>query len=149
MKSIQFFENIIRDFEKIFVEFKDVKVKFKSNDFFCGMCVGEPYGEYYFIGKMRYKLTKTKSIILNQQSPNIVFTFLHECSHVITPQYERKVKNEWIRLDHSDKFYVNFMKIIEIANHLGIIELRCTIKELKKLDDSNANTKSDLARFTK
>ena len=149
MPPIQFFENIIKNLEKIFIEFKDVEIKFKSNKYFCGMCVANTYGEYYYIGKMRYKLTKTKSIILNQDAPNIMFTFLHECTHVITPEYERKVKDKWIRLDHSDKFYTNFMKIIQIANQLKIIELNCTIKELKKLDDSNANIKSDLSRFIK
>lgn len=147
MYSIHFFENIIKNLEKIFVEFKDVKIKFKSNELFYGMCIGESYGEYYYIGKMRYRLTRIKSIILNPNKPNILFTFLHECSHVITPNYERKVKNQWIRLDHSDKFYINFNKIIKIANDLKIINLNCTIKELKKLDDSNANIKSDYTRF--
>lgn len=148
MYSAQFFESIIKNFEKVFVEFKNVKIKFKSNEYFCGMCVSEPYGEYFYIGKMRYRLTKIKSIILNPNSPNLIFTFLHECSHVITPYYERKVKNNWIRLDHSDKFYANFMKIIQIANELKIIDLKCTIRELKKLDDSNTNVKSDYTRFT-
>lgn len=40
---------------------------------------------------MRYRLTKTKSI-LNQDDKNIIFTLLQECANVITPEYERKVK---------------------------------------------------------
>jgi hypothetical protein len=41
------------------------------------------------------------------------------------------------------------MKIIEIANNLGIINLNCDIKKLKILDKSKLNTKSDLQRFNK
>jgi hypothetical protein len=61
-------------------------------------------------------------------------TLLHEISHAITPYYERKVKDMWIRIDHSDKFYKNFHKIVLQAYDLKIIDRLYTISELKKID---------------
>lgn len=62
--------------------------------------------------------------------------------------YERKVKNSWIRLDHSDKFYTNIIKILNLAYELKIIDYRYTIKELKRKDGFRENHLSDIQRFT-
>lgn len=145
--SIEYFENILKQFSKIYEELKDVKIKFQSHDLFKGYCNSIPIGEYEHIGKMRYKQKKTISITINPDLPDKLFVFLHEMTHAITPYYERKVKNEWIRLDHSDKFYTNFHKVMEIAFKLNIVDNVYDMKELKRRDESSENIKSDLMRF--
>lgn len=147
MVTIEYFENILKEFAKIYEEFKNVKVKFQEHDIFKGYCTSYPIGDYGYVGKMRYKLKKTTAITINPKLQDVTFVFLHEMSHVITPYYERKVKNEWIRLDHSDKFYTNFHKVIEIAYKLKIINTMYDMKELKRRDESSDNIKSDLIRF--
>lgn len=45
----------------------------------------------------------------------MIFTLLHEITHAIVPYHERKVKEKWIRIDHSDKFYKCFLEILNYA----------------------------------
>lgn len=100
------------------------------------------------IGKMRYKNSITSCITLLENDKNIMFTFFHEVTHAITPYYERKVKNSWIRMDHSDKFYKNFMDIMKYAYEKKYILRTYTLTELKRRDNYKENVKSDRVRFT-
>ena len=67
--------------------------------------------------------------------------------HAVTPYCERKVKNQWIRFDHSHLFYNNFLDIINIAYSLNIIDRTYTLKELKQKDEMKLQFKSDMRRF--
>lgn len=55
-----------------------------------------------------------------------VISFIHECAHGITPQRERKVKHEYIRIDHSRQFYENFSELLSFAYERKYISYRFT-----------------------
>lgn len=141
------YQDILKQFSETFSELKDVKVKFKQIDKFVGYCNSKSYGEFYYVKKMRYKLKTTSSILINPDATDKTFVFLHEMTHAITPYYERKVKDKWIRIDHSDKFYKNFQIVMDMAYKMKIIDKTYTLKELKKRDNCNENFKSDIKRF--
>lgn len=141
--------NIINEYSKTHPELSGVEIKIaKGNDTFIGYCHSEPYGEYVRVGKMRYKRVITSRITLTENDPNMLFTFFHEMTHAITPQYERKVKNNWIRMDHSDKFYKNFYEVMQTAYQKKIICKEYTLSELKRRDGCQENIRSDRARFS-
>ena len=62
---------------------------------------------------MRSKKTKSNIIHLTQGDAHMLMVLLHELAHVMTPYIERKVKGEWIRIDHSNVFYENFYKLTQ------------------------------------
>ena len=65
-------------------------------------------------------------------------------THAITPQLERKVKNEYIRIDHSRLFYENFLELLNLAYKLKYINFTFSnIKELMIKDNRNENIKND------
>lgn len=130
-------EEILKFYKGIYKELESVHIKILpeiKNTNCIGRCNLETYGDFMFVGKMRYKKTKANYIELTQSDKNITFTLLHEISHAITPYYERKVKNEWIILDHSDKFYKNFLEITKIAYENKIIDKEYTLEMLKRED---------------
>ena len=130
-------EEILKFYKGIYKKLEPVYIKILpeiKNTNCIGRCNLETYGDFMFIGKMRYKKTKANYIELTQSDKNITFTLLHEISHAITPYYERKVKNEWIIVDHSDKFYKNFLEITKIAYENKIIDKEYTLKMLKRED---------------
>jgi hypothetical protein len=127
-------KNILDAFKKFYPQLNNVKLLFQENNKFnIAQCEVEPYGDHIYIGKMRYKFIIPKTILLSHEK-NIVMSLLHEITHAITPQYERKIKNEWIILDHSNKFYQNFLIICNIAYKQKIINKQFNIKELYKFD---------------
>ena len=123
-----------------------------ENDDFQGYCDSTQVGDFYFVGKMRCKDIVVNSIGININGNNsdiksLIFTFLHEISHALTPYCERKVKGDWVRLDHCDQFYKNFMDIIEIAYVRGFIHKLYTLSELRRKDETKLQYKSDMKRF--
>jgi Zn-dependent peptidase ImmA (M78 family) len=149
-QSITDFKNILRAFSKIYAQLENVKLKTElSHDSFQGYCVSEEVGEFTYAGKMRMKNTITQYIAIDTTNDpaNVLFTFLHEMAHAITPYCERKVKNTWVRLDHSDRFYKNFFDIMEIAFAKGFVNIPYTMRELKKKDEMDQQYKSDMKRF--
>jgi len=121
---------ILNEFKKIYPELSLVKIKYFSHDNFIGCCETTKYGDFTYEGKFRYQLIIPKIIKLKTQDEAIIFTLLHEIAHAITPYYERKIKNEWIRLDHSDKFYKNFHKIMLDAYEMKIVDKQFTLKKI-------------------
>ena len=88
------------------------------------------------------------NIVLNKKHDDMVFIFLHECTHGITPQRERKVKNTYIRIDHSRQFYENFLDLLTFAHELKYISYKYdNIEELMKRDNRNENAKNDLRLY--
>lgn len=126
--------NILDEFKKLYPEIKNVKLKYFTHNKFVGCCYCTTVGDYIYEGKFRYKHIQPKFINITLTDKSIVKTLLHEIAHAITPQYERKVKDEWIQMDHSDKFYKNFHKIILQAYDLKIVDKQYTMQELRKLD---------------
>eukprot|EP01111_Echinosteliopsis_oligospora_P014142 TRINITY_DN5262_c0_g1_i1.p1 TRINITY_DN5262_c0_g1~~TRINITY_DN5262_c0_g1_i1.p1 ORF type:complete len:279 (+),score=33.86 TRINITY_DN5262_c0_g1_i1:52-888(+) len=70
----------------------------------------------------------------------LIATLLHEFGHCITPGlqvYDRK--NKWVYDAHGDDFYINFSKILTLAEHLGIYTLpkgfnKSSIPSLRRFD---------------
>lgn len=148
------YQDILNKYSKIYRELDNVKVKARdmSHSNFQGYCYSHPVGEFTIEGKIRYKRVVTDYIILDISNPDkaqIMFTFLHEMSHAITPYCERKVKNQWIRLDHSHKFYESFRQIMEIAFAQGIVDKQYTISDLKRKDEMKLQYNSDMKQFGK
>ena len=143
------FNGMIKEFSLVYPELKDVKLKIIKNDDYIGACNSVYYGEFFYIGKMRYKMQKTDSIFLTENDKNIMLSFLHEIAHAITPYYERKVKNIWIRMDHSDKFYKNFFDIVSLAYQKKFITKMISMSELKKQDEYKRNILNDRVKYIK
>lgn len=140
---------IIKEFSKIYPSLENINVVIvKNNKEFVGKCTSESYGDYVYIGKMRYKNSVTSCISLTETASDMTFVFFHEMTHAITPYYERKVKSQWVRMDHSDKFYKNFMDIMKIAYEKKYIGREYSLQELKKRDGYMENIKSDRNRFS-
>ena len=77
---------------------------------------------------------------MKKKENELLFIFIHECSHAITPHRERKVKNKFIRIDHSREFYENFLKLLNIAYNNKLINQKFNnIEELMKKDKRKEN----------
>ena len=87
-------------------------------------------------------------MVMNKNRENMLFIFIHECTHGITPQRERKVKNSYIRIDHSRQFYENFLELLSYAYELNYISYKFNnIEELMKRDNRQENVKNDLKLY--
>ncbi len=100
------------------------------------MTVNDLFGEYYYItNKMRCRDIIPSDIIIEENTLDVmIFTLLHEITHTITPYVERKIKDVWINMDHSNIFYDNFLKIIEHAYNNKIINKQYDMKQLRQKD---------------
>ncbi len=129
--------NILKLYQKIFPVLEGVYIKIvpkiKNSDCI-GRCNFEVVGKFIFIEQVRYKHIRPKYIELTQNDKNIIFTLLHELAHAITPHYEKKVDDRWTIIDHSDYFYDNYLKIMNIAYENNIINKKYTFEMLKKDD---------------
>lgn len=145
-----FFNGLLAVFAKHFEELSGVAVRMNLHDErYQGICNCQPVGEYDYEKKMRSRRQVTTEIRLSPRNPTILFTFLHELTHAITPCYERKVKSRWVQLDHSDKFYHRFLQVMRIAREKHIVHYELTFKELMRKDDATKNFRSDLAKYGK
>ena len=87
-------------------------------------------------------------IAMNKKENELLFIFIHECSHGITPHIERKVKKEYIRIDHSRQFYISFFKLLQIAYDNKLIDyMPKDIKELMKKDNRKDNITNDFKLY--
>jgi hypothetical protein len=130
--------------EKDFQSLRGITVEIiDSDEKFDGRCELSVVGEYYFEGKMRLLNIKVHKIFLTRTDRDIMHTFLHELSHAMTPYCERKVKNEWIRIDHSHYFYENFLRMTQLSHSYGLTPKEFTLQELKRKDDYKLNLRND------
>ena len=128
---------ILNIYKKKYPELNKLHIKIVplNNDSTCvGKCELTLIGEFINIGKMRYRHVIPDFIQLTENDKDITFTLLHEISHAITPYYERKVKDQWICMDHSDKFYKNYLDVVKIAFFNKIIDKEYDMKALKIRD---------------
>lgn len=138
------------DFSKTYPCFKHIEIETCSyNKLYIARCIVDTEGDYNVIKKGRILNIIPKKIILSdialkKKDEDLLFIFIHECTHAITPQVERKVKNEYVRIDHSRLFYENFLKLLNLAYELKYINYTFSnIKELMTKDNRNENIKND------
>jgi len=144
------------EFSKIYPCFEHIDIETCSyNNLYIARCVGDITGDYKIIKKGRIINILPKKIILSdvalkKKDEDLLFIFIHECTHAITPRVERKVKNEYVRIDHSRLFYEKFLELLNVAYNLKYINYTFSnIKELMIRDNRNENMKNDYKIYSK
>ena len=144
------------DFSKKYPCFKNVEIETcPYNNLYVARCMVDVIGDYEQIKKGRIINILPRKIVLSdvalkKKEEDLLFIFIHECTHAITPRVERKVKNEYIRIDHSRLFYENFLVLLDLAYNLKYINYSFSnIKELMIRDNRNENTKNDYKIYSK
>ena len=146
--------NLLNDFSKKYPQLKNVNIELVPyNNLYIARCLVDKIGNYINVKKGRIinviprKILLT-NIVLNKKRENMLFIFIHECTHGITPQRERKVKNSYIRIDHSRQFYENFLELLSYAYELNYISYKFnSVEELMKRDNRKENVKNDLKLY--
>lgn len=73
----------------------------------------------------------------------VIFTFLHELAHSVTPlemsnknEHGRSKRRHWVHHDHNEDFYENFERILKAAEELDILRLGKGLnrKKVKRID---------------
>lgn len=146
--------NLLKEFSKKHPQLKNVKIEvIPYNNLYIARCLVDKVGDYIDVKKGRIinvipKTIFLTDIVLNKKSDDMIFIFIHECTHGITPQRERKVKNSYIRIDHSRQFYENFLELLSYAYDLNYISYKYnTVEELMKRDNRRENIKNDLKLY--
>ena len=146
--------NLLNEFSKKYPQLKNVSIeRIPYNNLYIARCLVDKIGDYINVKKGRIinviprKILLT-DIVLNKKRENMLFIFIHECTHGITPQRERKVKNSYIRIDHSRQFYENFLELLTYAYELNYISYKLnSVEELMKRDNRKENAKNDLKLY--
>ena len=150
--TIQDFQTLLDLFSTTYPQFQNVQITIseENNTKYVARYVGVGDGEFITKGKNKFLNIRPTEIILTQMAmkqskKDSIFIFIHECSHGITPQVRRKVKKNYVRIDHSRLFYENFQKLLEIAYDGKLIDYKVpTIKELMRKDERKQNYKNDM-----
>jgi hypothetical protein len=147
--------SLLAIFSKTYPQLKNIEIEvIPYNNLFVARCIVDKIGEYIAIKKGRIYNIIPKKIILTtnameKQEQELLFIFTHECTHGITPHIERKVKNNYVRIDHSRQFYIQFFKLLVIANESNYITRKfATIEELMTKDNRNENISNDYKLYT-
>ena len=128
-------------FSKYYPNLKNIELEIEQyNNLYIARCLVDKVGDYINVKKGRILNIIPKKIIMTdvvmeKKDEELLFIFIHECTHAITPHRERKVKNKFIRIDHSREFYENFLKLLNIAyNNKVIYQKFNNIEELMQKD---------------
>ena len=108
-------------------------IKYNVDIDYEGKCVYDTLNDYIIDGKSRYCNIKVLSIEIVDHGDKI-FTLLHEMAHALSLHYERKIKDEYVYIEHSHLFYNKFMELIKYAYDNHIINKLYDIKKLKLVD---------------
>lgn len=148
-------QKLLKIFSKTYPQLENVEIEVSpDNSTFVAQCLVEVVGKFIQVKKGRIRLVVPKRILITEcaffkDSQELLFIFIHECTHGITPQRERKVKNNYIPLNHSRDFYNNFLKLLKIAEDNKFLSQSFnSVEEIMKKDNQKENIKSDLERFT-
>lgn len=143
-------------FSETYPLLKDVVIETEEySNLYVAKCMVDKVGEYINVKKGRILNIIPKSIILTtaaleKEEKDLIFIFIHECTHCITPHREKKVKDSYIRIDHSRQFYENFFILIKIANKSKYFDQTFeSIEELMKRDNRKENISNDLKIYEK
>lgn len=146
--------NLLTVFTKNYPNLKNIKLEIsKYNNLYIAKCLVDKVGDYINVKKGRILNIIPRKIIMtdiamNKKEEDLLFIFIHECTHCITSHREKKVKNNFIRIDHSRQFYENFSKLLEIAyNNKFISKKYNSIEELMKRDNRKENVKNDFKLY--
>ena len=146
--------NLLTVFSKYYPNLKNIELEIEQyNNLYIARCLVDKVGDYINVKKGRILNIIPKKIIMTdvvmeKKDEELLFIFIHECTHAITPHRERKVKNKFIRIDHSREFYENFLKLLNIAyNNKVIYQKFNNIEELMQKDKSNENVNNDLKLY--
>lgn len=147
---------LLNIFSETYPLLKDVVIETEEySNLYVAKCMVDKIGEYINVKKGRILNIIPKSIILTtaaleKEEKDLIFIFIHECTHCITPHREKKVKDSYIRIDHSRQFYENFFILIKIANKSKYFDQTFeSIEELMKRDNRNENISNDLKIYEK
>ena len=148
-------EQLLLVFSKTYPQLQNINIEVSPNDTtFVARCLVEIVGDFIQVKKGRIRLVVPQKILITQEAflkdpQELLFIFIHECTHGITPQRERKVKNNYVRIDHSRDFYNNFLELLKIAEtHQFLNRSYKSVEEIMKKDNRKENMDSDLHRFT-
>ena len=125
------------------------------NNLYVARCIVDTIGDFVPVKKGRIQHVTPTKIILTKRVfdlslEKILIIFTHECAHAITPRRERKVKNQFIRIDHSRQFYENFFLLIKIANNNNIIHTTFdNVEQLMNFDNRKDNVTNDYRLYKK
>ena len=146
--------NLLTIFSKYYPNLKNIEIEIgKYNNLYIARCLVNKTSDYINVKKGRILNIIPKKIIMTdvamkKKDNELLFIFIHECSHAITPHRERKVKNKFIRIDHSREFYENFLKLLNIAYNNKLINQKFNnIEELMKKDKRKENANNDLKLY--
>jgi hypothetical protein len=146
--------SLLAIFSKTYPQLKDIEIEIiPYNNLFVAKCVADKIGEYIPVKKGRIHNIIPRKVILTthameKQEQELLFIFTHECTHGITPYRERKVKETYVRIDHSRHFYIQFFKLLLIANESNYITRKfATIEELMTKDNRNENMTNDFKLY--
>ena len=146
--------NLLTVFSKYYPNLKNIELEIEQyNNLYIARCLVDKVGDYINVKKGRILNIIPKKIIMTdvvmeKKDEELLFIFIHECTHAITPHRERKVKNKFIRIDHSREFYENFLKLLNIAyNNKVIYQKFNNIEELMQKDKRNENVNNDLKLY--
>jgi len=147
---------LLNVFSETYPLLKDVVIETEEySNLYVAKCMVDKIGEYINVKKGRILNIIPKSIILTtvaleKEEKDLIFIFIHECTHCITPHREKKVKDSYIRIDHSRQFYENFFILIKIANKSKYFDQTFeSIEELMKRDNRKENISNDLKIYEK
>ena len=146
--------NLLTIFSKYYPNLENIEVEIERyNNLYIARCLVNKTGDYIYVKKGRILNIMPKKIIMTdvameKKENEMLFIFIHECSHAITPHRERKVKSKFLRIDHSREFYENFLKLLNIAYNNKLINLKFNnIEELMKKDKRKENANNDLKLY--
>ena len=148
-------EQLLLVFSKTYPQLQNVNIEVSPNDTtFVARCLVDIVGDFIQVKKGRIRPVAPQKILITQEAflkdpQELLFIFIHECTHGITPQRERKVKNNYVRIDHSRDFYNHFLELLKIAEtHQFLNRSYKSVEEIMKKDNRKENMDSDLQRFT-
>ena len=147
---------LLNVFSETYPLLKNVVIETEEySNLYVAKCMVDKIGEYINVKKGRILNIIPKSIILTtaaleKEEKDLIFIFIHECTHCITPHRKKKVKDSFIRIDHSRQFYENFFILIKIANKSKYFDQTFeSIEELMKRDNRKENISNDLKIYEK
>ena len=145
---------LLKIFSKTYPQLKNVDIEVSPNDTtFVARCLVDTTGDFIMVKKGRIRSIVPRKILMTECAflkdfQELLFIFIHECTHGITSQRERKVKKKYVRIDHSREFYNNFFELLKIAkDHKFLHQSFNTVEEIMKKDNQKENMSSDLKRF--
>ena len=144
-------------FTSYYSQLKNVEIEtVEYNNNYIARCIAEPVGDYIH-NKTKERLMKIvpqkiliTDVAMKKKQQDLIFLFIHECAHGITPRVERLYKNKYVRTDHSRHFYENFFTLIQIAYQHNYLDHQfSSIEELMTKDNRKENIKNDRKLYLK